>query len=61
MTPEGKLWRAVVLQALTDALATGDSLTILSKAEKKEAINYYHGAIIFNQTSLLPIIIKEMP
>lgn len=41
MTPEQKLWQAVVLQALTDALATGDSLTILSKAEKKEAINFF--------------------
>ena len=41
MTPEEKLWQAVILQALTDALATADSLTILSKAEKKEAINFF--------------------
>lgn len=41
MTPEQKLWRAVVVQAFTDATGTGDLLANLSQAEKEQAINFF--------------------
>jgi hypothetical protein len=41
MTPEEKLWRAVVSQAFTDATGKGDLLTILSEAEREQAISFF--------------------